>query len=217
MRERIEVALANETGPVIVIGGDCAADLAPVQRAAAAHPGDLALVWLDAHPDLNSRETSPTGAFHGMVARALLGEAPDGLVSAGDRMIAADHLVLAGTRALDDAEAEFVSSSGIRMLGVDELADPDALVAAVAETGATTVYVHVDLDVLDPQEIGCVGSPEPFGVSVDRLTAAVRALRARFDFAGGAITEFAPASIADAEGDLPTILRILGAMTAPLA
>jgi arginase len=205
------------SGPVVTIGGDCAADLAAVQHAVSRRePGSLALVWLDAHGDLNTQETSPSGAFHGMVVRALLGEAPEPLASTGAAVLSPNSIVLGGTRELDDGEAAYVDEAGIRVVGVDELHTPDALVRAVEATGADAVYVHVDLDVLDPGAIEGVQFPQPFGLQPDELVAAIRALRARFELAGAAITEFAPRTPDASSDDLSVILRVLGALTRPL-
>ena len=74
---------------------------------------------------------------------------------------------------------------------------------AVEATGATSVYVHIDLDVLDPAAIDGIGSPEPFGVLPEQLTEAIRALRRRFDLAGAGLTEFAPASPDAADATWP--------------
>lgn len=217
VRELAAAELALLEAPVVTVGGDCAADLASVQHAVAGHPaGALAVVWFDAHGDLNNVSTSPSGAFHGMVARALLGDGPDGLASTGDARLASTNLVLAGTRALDDGESAFVEHTGIRVVAPGELDDPEAVVRAVEATGATAVYVHVDLDVLDPAHIDGVGYPEPFGVTPAALCDAIRALRSRFTLAGAAVTEFAPESPEAAGRDLPVILRILGALTGPI-
>jgi arginase len=203
--------------PVVTIGGDCAADLASVQHAVAARePGSVALVWFDAHGDLNDVESSPSGAFHGMVVRALLGDGPDGLASLGASLLAPGSVVLAGTRSLDDDESAYIIEQGIRMLSADTLSEPRDVVAAVEATGASSVYLHIDLDVLDPATIDGIGYPEPFGVQPEQLCDAIRALRGRFELAGAAITEFAPESPERAGHDLPVILRILGALTAPL-
>jgi arginase len=104
----------------------------------------------------------------------------------------------------------------VPLLGPAALEDPAALVDAVAASGADAVYIHVDLDVLDPEDIGGVDFPEPFGVRVPALTAAIRALRERLPLVGAGITEFAPPSVDDARADLSTILRVLSALTAPL-
>lgn len=218
VREATEAELALLEAPVVTVGGDCGAELASVQHALAAHPdGTVAVVWFDAHGDLNDVASSPSGAFHGMVLRALLGDGPDGLASTGAARLTPDRLVLAGVRALDEGESAFVESSGIRSLSAGELEDPEAIVDAVAATGATAVYLHIDLDVLDPSAIDGIGYPEPFGVQPERLTEAIRALRRRFELAGAGLMEFAPESPEAAGRDLPVILRILGALTGPTA
>jgi arginase len=217
IREAAMAELRALESPVVTIGGDCAADLAGVQHAVASRPaGDVALVWLDAHGDLNDAVTSPSGAFHGMVLRALLGDAPQGLASTGAELLAPSNVILAGTRALDDGENAYVDEAGIRVLGVDELSDPASLIAAIEATGASAVYLHIDLDVLDPATVSGIGFPEPFGIQPDKLSEVIRAVRRRFELAGAALTEFAPESLDAASSDLAVILRVLGAITAPL-
>ncbi|WP_374007341.1 arginase family protein [Leifsonia sp. LS-T14] len=218
VRDATEAELALLEGPVITIGGDCGAELAAVQHAISTRPpGEVAVVWFDAHGDLNDVDSSPSGAFCGMVLRALLGDGPDGLASAGSNLLTPAQVVLAGTRALDDGESQYVDAHGIPVIETAGLDDPEALVRAVAETGATSVYVHIDLDVLDPSAIDGIGSPEPFGVLPERLTEAIRALRRRFDLAGAGLMEFAPESPDAAEHDLAVILRILASLTGPTA
>jgi arginase len=207
IRDAVTSALADVTGLPIIIGGDCGVELAAISRAIAG--GTTAVLWLDAHPDLNSPESSPSGAFHGMVVRTLLGDGPEALVPAV--VLPAGRLILAGTRALDDAESEFVEAAGIRMLGVDELT-ASAITAALEASGATSVYVHVDLDVLDPAVIEGIGYPEPFGLSLAHLLDAISAAKAALPLAGAGVTEFAPVSPEAASDDLGTILRIIGAL-----
>lgn len=217
IRELAAAELAVLEAPVVTIGGDCASDLAAVQHAVASRPaGSVAVVWFDAHGDINSVSTSPSGAFHGMVVRALLGDGPDGLAATGDARLHHEQLVLAGTRALDDGESAFVERMGIRVVDPGGFDDPQALVRAVEATGATAVYLHVDLDVLDPSAIEGIGYPEPFGVTPEQLAGAIRALRARFELVGAAVTEFAPETPDAAGRDLGVILRVLGSLTAPL-
>ena len=210
----LEVLAAKGDEGVVTIGGDCGADLASVQHVIGRRePGSVAVVWFDAHGDLNTPESSPTGAFHGMVLRALLGEAPEPVASSGAATIAPRNLVLAGSRELDDGEVAFIDETGICVLSPERLHDPAELVNAVEQTGASAVYLHIDLDVLDPASISGVQFPEPFGLAPDELVAAISALRDRFELAGAAITEFAPRSPDAAADDLPVILRVLGALT----
>ncbi|WP_350347165.1 arginase family protein [Agromyces sp. G08B096] len=214
VRERTEEALAGVTGLPITIGGDCGASLAAVAHASRATGGDLAVLWLDAHPDLNTPESSPSGAFGGMTLRAIAGDGAEGLALDEDSRVLPTRLVLGGIRAIDDEERRFIDEHAVQTLTVEDLSDPAAVVAAVEATGASNVFVHVDLDVLDPSALAGLSYPMPFGVEASALVALVRAVVERFPLAGAAIAGFAPASPDAAEDDLPTILRLVGALSA---
>jgi len=205
-QERIVEALTASDEMAIVVGGDCGIAAPAIAHAASRHP-DLAVVWFDAHADLHLPDSSPSGAFAGMALRAAFADTP-----LGAHAVAADRVVLAGAREFDDAEAAVVADSGLRTLSVGELADPAALGAAVAATGASAVYIHVDLDVLDPAVITGVALPVPFGLEVSTLTAAVAALRERLPLVGASLAGFAPATPAAAVDDLGAVLRVVGAL-----
>jgi arginase len=208
VRAAIEEAIGEHPDPAIVVGGDCGVALAGVS--AVAGP-ELAVLWLDAHADLNDSESSPSGAFHGMVLRAILGDGADGMTLAPG-IVTPDRVVLAGTRELDLPEELYLSGTGILSIPVADLARPEAIAEAVAATGAARVYIHVDLDVLDPGELGALSHPVPFGVAVADLVAVIKAVRARLPLAGASLAEFAPASPAAAVEDLGAILRVIGAL-----
>lgn len=208
VRELVQDAVAADSEPAIVIGGDCGVSVGAV--AAVAGP-DVALVWLDAHADLHTPDTVVSGAFHGMVLRAILGEGVPGM-TLPDGAITPDRVVLVGTRDLAAPEEDYIAQTGMRMLEVNSLRDPESVVAAVAATGATRVFLHIDVDVLDPSAVAGLAFPVPFGAEPADLVATIKALRARFALAGAAITEFSPASPDDAVNDLGTILRIVGAL-----
>ena len=208
VRDAQLTALATLSGLAITIGGDCGVELASVQHAAANNDA-MALVWIDAHADLNTPEESPSRAFHGMVLRTLLGDGPEALVPGAS--LSPGRVLLAGTRALDDGELAYIETAGVPVLAPDTLT-PESLTAALAASGATSVYLHVDLDVLDPAEFSSVGYPEPFGVSLATLLAVIAAAKAALPLAGAAVTEFAPASSDAAADDMGSILRIIGAL-----
>ena len=208
VRDTQLAALAGIVGLTITIGGDCGADLASVQHAVAGNDA-MALVWIDAHADLNTPEQSPSRAFHGMVLRTILGDGPKSLVA--DAPLPAQRVILAGTRALDDDELRYIETAGIPILAPHVLT-PESLTSALAASGATSVYLHIDLDVLDPAEFGSIGYPEPFGMSLASLLAVIAAAKAALPLVGAAVTEFAPASPDGAADDLGSILRIIGAL-----
>lgn len=203
VRERLRDHLAEGEDPAVVIGGDCGVSAGAIEAAAARHPS-MALVWFDAHPDLNSPDTSPSGAFAGMVLRDLLDA----------EVVPPSRVVVAGARSWDPGEEDYAAERGIRSIDVPALADPSALVAAVADAGADSVYLHIDLDVLDPAALSSLLDPEPFGLEPAGLVAAIRALRDRFPLAGATIAAYAPADPAGeaAVEDSATILRLIAAL-----
>lgn len=206
LRTREQVAAA-QTSDTVVIGGDCSVTVA----ALAALPGgteDIAVVWFDAHGDLHTPETSPSGAFAGMALRAVLGEGePQLALSPG---VPRERVIAVGMRNLDDAEV--AALDGIAQLSVEGLERIDALAEAVVATGARRVWVHIDVDVLDPAELSGVSSAVPFGLSPAVVSAAIRSLRERMPLAGATIAGFAPRSPADAVDDLGALLRLVGAV-----
>jgi arginase len=204
--QRIRAMITDAMTPdTVVIGGDCSVTVAALD---AIDTDDLALVWFDAHPDLHTDETSPSGAFSGMALRAILGE--------GERRLAlspalpAERVVVVGARVLDAAEEDPLSR--LAQLSVGELDDERALADAVARTGAARVWVHIDVDVLDPTEMAGVSTAAPFGATAAALVSAVRALRGRVPLAGATIAGFAPRSPLDAVDDLGAILRLVAAV-----
>ncbi|MDT0342082.1 arginase family protein [Streptomyces litchfieldiae] len=194
-------ALAGIEGRVITVGGDCAVDIAPIAAAHARYGDRLTVLWIDAHPDVYSPVTLPSGAFHGMVVRALLGDGPAGLTP--DRPLAPEQVIIAGERAGDASEHEYLAKTGLRRYGVEDL-------ERVLDGLRGPVYVHVDLDVLEPTVFGSTCYPEPDGVRPQRLIDLIDNVD---EIVGAAITEHAPSgdAVNDAEAE---VIRRLGAALA---
>lgn len=189
-------ALAGIDDLVLTVGGDCGVDLAPIAAARAEYGEELTVLWIDAHPDLYTPATLPSGSFHGMVVSTLLGEGPADLVPAAP--LTPDQVILVGVRTGDPAEFAYIERAGIRHHGV---ADLDRVLDGL--TGP--VYVHVDLDVLEPTEFGSTCYPVPDGIPARRLVDLVSNVD---NVVGAAITEHAPVSDDPAEA---AVLARLGA------
>ena len=158
----------------IVLGGDHSLGAGSVAATAAwmaTRQQPLGVIWVDAHADINSPATSPSGNVHGMPLAALLGGEPHELSRIGGDgpSIRPEHTVLVGIRNLDDREKEIVKASGVHAftmkdidrLGIAEVMDR-ALAAASEGTGG--VHVSFDLDVCDPAIAPGVGTPVKGGL-----------------------------------------------------
>jgi arginase len=166
----------------LVLGGCCCAHVGAV-RGLAARGGRLGLVWLDAHGDLNTPETSPSGNPWGMPLRMLL----DG------GAVAPEDVALVGARNLDPGEVEYLTRTGI----------DGSLERALA--GVDAAYVALDLDVLDPAE-AAMFMPEPNGPGAAEVEAALRAVAAATRIAGLGVTGMLP----DTQ-NVPVVTRLLTA------
>ena len=136
-----------------MIGGTCGVEVAPVSYLNENYQGDLAVVWLDAHGDLNTPSTSPSGHFHGMALRTLLGEGPKGYIEGLSRFLNTDQVFLAGSRNLNPAEMTYISKVGISITTPREFGDPSELVQKIKYRGFKHLYLHLDLDVLNVADL----------------------------------------------------------------
>jgi len=159
----------------LVLGGDhsvAAGSVAGVARALRERGASLGLLWLDAHADLNTPDTSPSGNVHGMPMAHLLGLGDRRLATlAGDTpAVHPAHVAYVGLRDLDPGEQQRIRSLGITaftMRDIDErgmhAVMQDAL--AVVSHGTGGVHASLDLDLLDPMEAPGVGTPVSGGIT----------------------------------------------------
>ena len=175
---------------IVTIGGTCGVEAAPVAYLNERYDGDLAVVWFDAHGDLNTPQSSPSGNFHGMVLRTLLGDGPDVYLREIQRPLRPQQVFLAGTRDLDQPEREFVAAAGISVTPPDGFGTPERLVRAIQARGFRRVYLHLDLDALDPTEFPDTLIPTPRGPSLARVHTMLEALAGAFAVAGASIVEY---------------------------
>jgi arginase len=158
----------------LVLGGDHSLGAGSV-AASAAHARtagqSIGLLWIDAHGDMNTPASTPSGNVHGMPLAALLGPEPAELSSIGgfSPTVRAEHTALIGVRNLDDREKDLVRNSGVH---VYTMKDIDRLgVAAVTQEalqavtkGTAGIHVSFDLDVCDPSIAPGVGTPVKGGL-----------------------------------------------------
>jgi len=154
----------------IVLGGDHSVAIGTIGGLASVH-GPGAVLWFDAHGDLNTPESSPSGNVHGMPLAATLGLAPDAFASDAWPLPAVEpeRTVLIGIRSLDPAERETVQRLGMgayTMTEVDRQGVETVLREALERVaGAAFVHVSLDMDVVDPDVAPGVGTPVRGGLS----------------------------------------------------
>lgn len=187
--------VVRRDGFPLVLGGDHA--IAMGTLAGLAHAGRKpGVIWMDAHPDLNSPETTPSGNVHGMPFAVALGIAarpfPQSLRGSADPRNSA----LVGIRDVDEGEREHIRRSGLTALtiaDIDRLGMGPVLERAIAVAGAGDgIHLSLDMDVIDPREAPGVGTPVRGGISYREAQLAMEMIAATGKLISMEVTEVNP-------------------------
>jgi arginase len=197
---QVDDALEAGRAPVMA-APDCSISLTTLP-AALRHRPEAKVLWLDAHGDYNTPATSGSGYLGGMCLAGACGEWDAGL---GDT-IAPDQVVLAGIRDLDPGERELLERSPATVIGASVV---ETLVAVKNALDGAPVFIHLDLDVLDPAEFPAA-VPAPGGLSSDKLYDLMEAVADESDLVGIEITAFEAPDDEDERADMAeTAMRVL--------
>jgi arginase len=194
-------AIVDEGGLPVVLAGNCNSSLGTV----AGIGGDVGVVWFDAHADFHTPDTTETGFFDGFGLAMLTGSGWQALRESveGLRPIPEEHAVLVGARDIDRFEQERLAASRMRTVDVSELEPAlDELRARV-----DSVYLHIDLDVLDPSVGRANWYAVDGGPQTDELADAIELIGERFTVPALALTAYAADS--DPDRAIPAAARVL--------
>jgi arginase len=183
LADRVRTAQAAGHLP-LVLGGDHSIAIGTASGVASAAEGTTGVLWVDAHADFNTPETTPSGNVHGMPLAAALGRGSfAGREWATAPGIDPENVALVGLRSVDDRESESVRESGVAtytMTDIDErgIAAVVRDAIAAASEGVDRLYVSFDMDVLDPDEAPGVGTPVRGGMTYREAHTAMELLHA---------------------------------------
>jgi arginase len=212
LAERVRSAVADGAFP-IVLAGDCNSCLGTV---AGCGTDGLGVVWFDAHADFDDPEDTESGSLDAMGLAMLTGRGWQTLRATvpGLGAIDEDRVVLVAVRDLEPAQRYRLQGSGIRSVEGNSFSDADLRVMLDdLHARAARVYLHIDLDALDPSEGTANQYSAPGGLSCAQLTAAVADVFDRFDVVAASITAYNPDS--DTDGRMATTAtRLLAAVAA---
>ena len=178
---QVDDALEGGAVPV-VLAPECSVALTTVPTALRHRP-EAKVLWLDAHGDFNTPDTSPSGYLGGMCLAGACGHWDPGL---GVEPVDPDHVVLAGVRDLDDEERRMLGKSGATVIGASTV---ETLVAVSHALERAPVFVHLDLDVLDP-DLFPAQFPAPGGLTPGRLLDVLEAVAGECELVGLEVAAF---------------------------
>jgi arginase len=193
VRSAVSEAVADGRFP-LVLAVNCFTSLGTV----AGVRRNVGVVWFDAHGDFHTPQSTPTGFLDGMGLAMLTGDGWDEM-RAGLPSVPAENVLLVAARDFEPTEAERIEASALRRADADTLeAALDALSARV-----DAVYVHIDLDVLDPSVARANVLAVDGGLDTEQLEQALGAISSRFEIVAAALTAYDPSQ--DQEHRVPGI------------
>ena len=174
LAELVEKQMAAERRP-LVLGGDhslAVGTVSGVSKHLRARGEKLGMIWIDAHTDMNTPTTSPSGNVHGMPLACCIGLGPKELtgIFGYSPKVAPENVALVGIRSVDDQERDNVQRSGVHaftMRDIDERGMRSVIEESIRVAGAGTAGFHVslDMDAVDPREAPGVGTPVRGGIT----------------------------------------------------
>ena len=181
----IEAVLGRENpAKVVAIGGGCGIEVPVVSYLSGRYPG-LRVFWFDAHGDLNTPASSPSKHFHGMPLR-FLADSVETDIGVTVNLVDPRNVRLVGARELDSPEVEFIDASGIGQIAVGRDYWVDLCRSTYVRAQA---YIHVDLDVIDPDEYRNVKCPARNGIAINELVESVKYIKSKMDVVGISVLE----------------------------
>lgn len=198
LADEVVLALAADEFP-LVIGGDHSVAIGTWSGVARAAGAPIGLLWIDAHLDSHTAETSYSGAIHGMPLACLLGQGDKRLLNIGliGQQVSPAHTVVLGPRSYEPEELDFLQGMGVRIIdnaAVQARGFATCLHEAIEIVASAPAGfgVTLDLDAIDPTLAPGVGSPEPDGLPIADVLTALRCLSAQPGLRALEIAEYNP-------------------------
>ena len=192
-KEALNILEKNNPDKIIVFGGECSVSVVPFTFLNKKYDNDLALIWIDAHPDITLPNDSYAG-YHAMAVTACMGEGDKKIMSILPSKIDSSKILLVGIRDWEREEIKLRQQKyGIKHLTPEEVADSsDLIIKWLKECGASKAVIHFDLDVLEPKElIAAVGVVEN-GMKIKEVVRVINDIAKEKEIVGLTIAEHMP-------------------------
>jgi len=210
----LEVIREHDPARIATLGGECAVSVAPFSELARRYGDDLAIVWIDSHPDIGTPASQYPG-FHAMAVAALTGHGDRDVQKLLPATVSPDRVALAGLHAWTEDDFPNVAEWGIASFSPGDLrVTTRPLLDWLAATGCPKVAIHFDVDTIDSNELVLGLGAEPDGLTSAQARRIVADIDAAADVVGFTIAEFFPRQVMHLQQILDGFPLISGTPTA---
>lgn len=190
------VEILNKENPdkIVTLGGECSVSVVPFTYLTGKYKDDIALIWIDAHPDITLPEDKTYNGYHAMAVTAIMGFGDEKIISSLPDVISPDRILFVGLRdwerqQIKDRQKEY----GIKHLTSEDVREnSDKITQWIKQTGAKHILIHFDMDVLDPAEVIPAVGVVPDGMKINETVRVINDITDNFDVVGLTIAEPMP-------------------------
>lgn len=197
--DQLQAALAiigqHSPARIVTVGGECSVSVAPFSHLAARYGDDLAVLWVDSHPDVGTPAGSYPG-YHAMAVTALTGHGDPDVLALLPATVAPERVALVGLHVTEEEDLPIIADWGIRSFAPDQLRQSSQpLLDWLAATGCSRVAIHFDVDTVDSNEVVLGLGTEPDGLRTAEVRRLVADTAAAVDVVGLTVAEFFPRQV----------------------
>lgn len=191
-KSALDTIKENNPDIIVTLGGDCSVSVVPFTYLAKKYQNDIAIIWIDAHPDITLPYDEYTG-YHAMALTACLGMGDKKIINLLPEKFDISKTLIVGLRSWDKGMKERQEELKIKSLSPDEVRNnSSAILEWLKNTGVSKVVIHFDLDVLDPAEIIAGVGVEANGMKIKEVIRIINDIASKHDLVGLTIAEPMP-------------------------
>lgn len=191
----LEVIRGHAPSRIVTLGGECAVSVAPFSELARRYGDDLAVIWIDSHPDVGTPRSQYPG-YHAMAVAALTGHGHPDVQALLPATVSPERVALVGLHSWTDDDFPNIAAWGIQPFGPDDLrTSSKPLLDWLEASGCSRVALHFDVDAVDSNEIVLGLGIEPDGLTSDQVRRIVDDVNGAADVVGSTVAEFIPRQV----------------------
>nr|WP_044653778.1 arginase family protein [Bacteroides acidifaciens] len=188
----LELLKENNPDRIVTLGGECSVSVVPFTYLIGKYPDDVAIIWIDAHPDINLPYDDYKG-YHAMALTACMGMGDEEIMGLLPGKVDTSKTLLVGLRSWDEGMKERQQELGVKGLSPKEVAnDSSKIMEWLKNTGVSKVVIHFDMDALEPAEIIAAVGVEPDGMKIKEAVRVINDISSEYDLVGLTVAEPMP-------------------------
>ena len=191
VKNAIQIIEKHDPARITTFGGECTTSVPPFSYLAKKYEGNIALIWIDKHPDINI--PYETNGYNAMALAHILGLGDEQILKSLPGKIPTNRAIYFGLMSFNAVQKKRIDELHLPSVSPDDYrSNPNAILDWLKSTGCQKVVIHIDLDALDPQDLFIAAGPQPGGLKMKEIIETVNQINQCYDIVGFTVAEHVP-------------------------